>query len=78
MEDDRWDMEGGMENMGPPIRVLSFQPQPAVGGAGVGYYILYTQMYGPTLSAFAATQALNNAVWERAEIENDKTRKEAN
>ena len=76
MKGDRWDMEGGMEHMGPPIRVLSFQPQPAVGGVGVGYNILYAQMYGPTLSAFAATQALNNAVWERAEIENNRARKE--
>ncbi len=65
-----------MEHMGPPIKVLSFRPQPAIGGVGVGYNTPYVQKYGPALSAFAATQVLNNAVWERAKIENNRARKE--
>ena len=64
-----------MEHMGPPIRVQSFQTRPDIGGVGVGYVIQYAQMYGPTLTAFAATQALNNAVWEKAKEENDEARK---
>lgn len=78
MKDDRWDMEGGMEHIGPPIRVQSHQTNPAIGGVGVGYTVQYVQMYGPPLTAFAVTQALNNAVWEKAKIENDKARKGAN
>lgn len=79
MKDDPvWDMEGGMERMGPPIRVQNHQTNPSIGGVGVGYTVQYVQMYGPPLTAFAVTQALNNAVWERAKIENDRARKEAN
>ena len=34
------------------------------------------QTHGPRLTAFEVTRALNNAVWEKAKIENDRTRKE--
>lgn len=76
MKDDRWGMEGGMEHMGPPIVVQRFQTRPDGGGVGVGYTIQYAQLYGPTLSAFAATKALNNAVWEKARLENEAERKQ--
>lgn len=79
MKDDPvWDMGGGIERMGPPVRVQNHQMNPAIGGVGVGYTVQYVQMYGPPLTAFAVTQALNNAVWERAKIDNDRARKEAN
>lgn len=76
-DDPLYDMEGGMEHMGPPVRVQNLQMNPAIGSVGVGYTAQYVQMYGPPLTAFAATQALNNAVWEKAKIENDRARKEA-
>jgi len=79
MEDDPlYDMGGGMERMGPPVQVRSHQTNSSIGGVGVGCTVQYVQMYGPPLTAFAVTQALNNAVWERAKIENDRARKEAN
>lgn len=78
MKDVRWDMEGGMERMGPPVQVRSHQTNSTVGGVGVGFTIRYVQEYGPRLSAFEVTRALNNAVWEKAKIENDRARKEAN
>lgn len=79
MKDDPvWDMEGGMERMGSPVRVQNHQTNPPIGGVGVGYTVQYVQMYGPPLTAFAVTRALNNAVWEKAKIENDRARKEAN
>lgn len=77
MKDDRWDMEGGMERMGPPIQVRNHQTNSTLGGAGVGFTVRYVQEYGPHLSAFEVTQALNNAVWEKAKIENARIRKEA-
>ena len=77
MKDDPvYDMEGGMEHMGPPVRVQNLRMNPSIGGVGVGYTVWYIQMYGPPLTAFAVTQALNNAVWERVKIENDWARKE--
>ena len=76
MKDDRWDMEGGMEHMGPPVQVRSHQTNSTIGGVGVGFTVQYVQEYGPPLTAFAVTQALNNAVWEKAKIENDRARKE--
>lgn len=79
MKDDPvWDMEGKMEHMGPPVRVQNHQTNPSIRGVGVEYTVQYVQMYGPPLTAFAVTQALNNAVWEKARIENDRARKEAN
>lgn len=75
-DDPLYDMEGGMEHMGPPVRVQNHQMNPSIGGVGVGYTVQYVQMYGPPLTAFAVTQALNNAVWERAKIENDRERKQ--
>lgn len=79
MKDDPvWDMEGGMEHMGPPVRVQNHQTNPSIGGVGVGYTVQYVQMYGPPLTAFAVTQALNNAVWEKAKNENGRAWKEAN
>lgn len=77
-DDPLYDMGGGMEHMSPPIQVRSHQTNSSIGGVGVGYTVQYVQMYGPPLTAFAVTQALNNAVWEKAKIENDRTRREAN
>ena len=76
MKDDRWDMEGGMEHMGPPVRVQNHQTNPSIGGVGVGFTVRYVQEYGPSLTAFEVTRALNNAVWEKAKIENDRERKQ--
>ena len=76
MKGDRWDMEGSMERMGPPILIQNHQTNATLGGVGVGFTIRYVQEYGPRLSAFEVTQALNNAVWEKAKIENDRGRKE--
>ena len=78
MKDDCWDMEGGVEHKGPPIQVQSHQTNATLGGVGVGFTVRYVQEYGPRLTAFEVTKALNNAVWERAKIENDRARKEAN
>ena len=78
MKDERWDMEGGMEHTGPPIQVRSHQTNSTIGGVGVGFTIQYVQEYGPRLTAFDVTKALNNAVWEKAKVENDRARKEAN
>lgn len=76
MKDERWDMDGGMEHMGPPVQVRSHQTNSTLGGVGVGFMVRYVQEYGPRLTAFEVTQALNNAVWEKAKIENDRGRKE--
>mgnify|MGYP007026575371 FL=1 len=78
MKDDRWDMEDGMEHMGPPVQVRSHQTNSTIGGVGVGFTVRYVQEYGPRLTAFEVTRALNNAVWEKAKIENNRARKEAN
>lgn len=78
MKDDRWDMGGGMERMGPPIQVRNHQTNATFGGVGVGFTVRYVQEYGPCLSTFEVTQALNNAVWEKAKTENDKARKGTN
>lgn len=45
-------------------------------GDRTGYTIQCTQSYGPPLTAFAVAMALNNTVWERAKIENDKAQKQ--
>lgn len=74
MEDDRWDMEGGMKHEGPPIQVRSHQMNSTSCGVGVGVTVRYVQEYGPRLTAFEVTRALNNAVQEKAEIENDRER----
>ena len=76
MKDERWDMDGGMEHMGPPVQVRSHQTNSTLGGVGVGFTVRYVQEYGPRLTAFEVTRALNNAVWEKAKIENDRGRKE--
>ena len=77
MKDDPvWDMESGMECLGPPARVQNHQTNPSIGGVGVGYTVQYVQMYGPPLTAFAVTQALNNPVWGKAAKENDTARKQ--
>lgn len=75
-DDPLYDMEGGMEHMGPPVRVQNHQTNPSIGGVGVGYTVQYVQEYGPRLTAFEVAQALNNAVWEKAKIENDRERKQ--
>lgn len=75
-DDPLYDMEGGMEHVGPPVRVQTHQTIPSIGGVGVGYTVQYVQMYGPPLTAFAVAQALNNTVWEKAKIENDRERKQ--
>lgn len=76
MKDTRWVMESGMEHEGPPVQVRSHQTNSTIGGVGVGFTIRYVQTHGPRLAAFEVTRALNNAVWEKAKIENDRTRKE--
>ena len=76
MKGDRWDMEDGMEHMGPPVQVRSHQTNSTIRGVGVGFTIRYVQEYGPRLTAFEVTKALNNAVWEKAKIDNDRVRKE--
>lgn len=78
MKDDRWDMEGGLERMGPPVQVRNHQTNATLGGVGVGFTVWYVQEYGPRLTAFEVTRALNNAVWEKAKNESDKARKGAN
>ena len=75
MKGDRWDMGGGKERMDPPIQVRNHQTNATLGGVGVGFTIRYVQEYGPRLTAFEVTKALNNAVWEKAEMENEEARK---
>lgn len=77
-DDPLYDIESGMEHMGPPIQVRNHQTNSTVGGVGVGFTIRYVQEYGPRLSAFEVTRALNNAVWEKAKIENGEARGEVN
>lgn len=74
-DDPLYDMEGGMEHMAPPVLVRSHQTNSSIGGVGVGFTVRYVQEYGPRLTAFDVTRALNNAVWEKAKIENDGGRK---
>lgn len=76
MKGDHWDMEGGMEHEGPPVQVRSHQTNSTIGGVGVGFTIRYVQEYGPRLTAFEVTKALNNAVWEKVKTENDRGRKD--
>lgn len=77
MKDDPvYDTGRGMEYEGPPVQVRSHQTNSTIGGVGVGFTIRYVQEYGPRLTAFEVTRALNNAVWEKAQIENDRERKE--
>lgn len=71
MKSDRWDMDSGVEHTGPPVQVRNHQTNSTVGGVGVGFTVRYVQEYGPRLTAFEVTRALNNAVWEKA-----RTRKE--
>lgn len=76
MKDDHWVRDGRMEHTGPPIQVRSHQTNSTIGGVGVGFTIRYVQEYGPRLTAFEVTKALNNAVWEKTKTENDRARKE--
>lgn len=76
MKDICWDTESGMEHEGSPVQVRSHQTNATLGGAGIGFTVRYVQEYGPRLTAFDVTRALNNAVWEKAKIENDWVRKE--
>ena len=76
--DPIYDMEGGMENMGPTFVPHEIQVYPSRINTGVNYTAQFTQMYGPTLTAFELTRALTNAVWEKAKIENERARKGAN
>lgn len=69
-------MDSGMEHTGPPVQVRNHQTNSTVGGVGVGFTVRYVQEYGPRLTAFEVTRALNNAVWEKAKIENARARKE--
>lgn len=78
MKDARWDMESGVGHTGPPVQVRSHQTNSTIGGVGVGFTVRYVQEYGPRLTAFEVTRALNNAVWEKAKIENDSARGETN
>lgn len=75
MKDDPiYDMEGGMEHMGPTIVPQVFQSAPSR-NVGVNYRAQFTQMYGPTLTSFEFTRAIVNAVWEKAGKENKEARK---
>lgn len=79
MKDDPvWDMEGGIENMGPTFVPHVVRVYPSRVNTGANYTAQLTQLYGPTLTAFELTKALTNAVWEKAKIENDRARKETN
>lgn len=71
-----YDMESGMEHESPPVQVRSHQTNSTIGGVGVGFTVRYVQEYGPRLTAFEVTKALNNAVWEKAKTENDRGQKE--
>lgn len=70
-DDPLYDMEGGMEHTGPPIQVRNHQTTATLGGVGIGFTIRYVQEYGPRLTAFEVTRALNNAVWEKTQGETD-------
>lgn len=77
MKDDPiWDMEDGMENMGPTFVPHVVQVYPSRVNTGFNYTAQFTQLYGPTLTAFELTKALTNAVWEKAKKENDAARKQ--
>lgn len=69
-------MDSEMEHTDPPVQVRNHQTNSTVGGVGVGFTVWYVQEYGPRLTAFEVTRALNNAVWEKAKIENARARKE--
>lgn len=69
-----YDMEGGMQHMGPPLQVHTFRAYPSTSVA-VNYTARFVQLYGPSLTAFEFTRAINNAVWEKAEKENEAARK---
>lgn len=75
MKDDPiYDMDGGMQHMGPPLLVHTFRSYPSTSVA-VNYTAQFVQMYGPSLTAFEFTKAINNAVWEKAEKKNEEARK---
>lgn len=77
MKDDPvWDMDGGMENLGPTFVPHVVQVRPSHITTGFNYTAQFTQMYGPTLTAFELTKALTDAVWEKAKKENDAARKQ--
>lgn len=77
MKDDPvWDMEGGVANMGPTFVPHVVQVYPSPVNTGVNYTAQFTQMYGPTLTAFELAKALANAVREKAEKENAAARKQ--
>nr|DAV64948.1 MAG TPA: hypothetical protein [Caudoviricetes sp.] len=77
-DDPLYDRGDGTERLGPPVQVRNHRMESSIGGVGVGFTIRYVQEYGPRLTAFEVTQALNNAVWEKTRIENDRARKETN
>lgn len=77
MKDDPvWDKEGGIASMGPTFVPHVVQVYPSRVNTGFNYTAQFTQMYGPTLTAFELTEALTDAVWEKAEKENDAARKQ--
>lgn len=74
MKDDPiYDMEGGMQHMGPPLQVHTFRSYPSTSVA-VNYTAQFVQLYGPSLTAFEFTRAINNAVGGKAEKENEEAR----
>ena len=77
MKENRWDMGNEMEHTGPPVLVRSNQMNSSIGGVGGEFTIRYVQEYGPRLTAFEVTRALNNAVWEKAKKKNDAASMEA-
>ena len=75
MKDDPiYDMEGGMKHMGPPLQVRTFRSYPSTSVA-VNHTAQFVQLYGSSLTAFEFTRTINNAVWEKAEKENEEARK---
>lgn len=77
MKDDPvWDMEGGMKNKGPTFVPRVVRVYPSRVNTGVNYTAQFTQLYGPTLTAFELTKVLTAAVWEKAKKENDAARKQ--
>lgn len=77
MKDDPvWDVEGGMENLGPTFAPHVVQVYPSPVNTGVNYTAQFTQLYGPTLTTFELTKVLTDAVWEKAKKENDAARKQ--
>ena len=77
MKDDPvWDMESGLENRGPTFVPHVVRVYPSSVNTRVNHTAKFTQLYGPTLTAFELTKALTDAAWEKAKKENDAARRQ--